>query len=227
MAIVSFGPLVDGVRGSVGGVTFSNAGSGATVRSRPRPPRPKTPDQVARQSDMAQASALWTALGIVDRLAWVLYAGTITLHDSLARAYTPTGRQVFMWTYCIQASGGLTSDMGIPAGEGLAVIPTLTLTYSAPAMTLSAWEPAPNAASQFVIMTYYADAPHKYNRMPRLNMVAPLGNVGLPLTLAADINGQWPDGSELRCWIGVRMVDEGLKVSTRLLQSKDFTATVI
>ncbi len=227
MAIVSFGPIVDEARGSIGGVTFSNAGSGATVRSRPRPPRPKTQMQVLSQSYIAQASALWTALGVVDRVVWQLYAGTITLYDSLARAYTPTGRQVFMWSYCIQASGGLTPDMNIPAGEGMAVIPTLTLTYSAPAMTMTAWEPTPHAESQFVFMIYYADAPHKYNRMPRLNMGAPLGNVGLPLTMAADINGEWPNGSELRCWIAVRMMDENLKVSTRLIQYKDFTAVVM
>ncbi|GAI69604.1 unnamed protein product, partial [marine sediment metagenome] len=226
-AIVSFGPLVDEVRGSLGGVTFSNAGTGATVRSRPRPPRPKTPDQVRGQSYLAQGAAMWDGLSGVTRDAWQTYAESITLTDSLAREYSPTGRQALIWSYCIKAHGGLTPAWTVPTGLGLAVIPTLTLFYSAPAMTLSAWDPAPNAASQFIIMIYYADRIHAYNRMRRLAMVAPLGNVGLPLTLAADINSNWPDGTELRCWISVRMFDEDLKISTRLMQSADFTAVVM
>jgi len=227
MAIVSFGPLIDGARGSVGGVTFSMAGSGATARSRPRPPRPRTTDQVAAQSHMAQSAALWLALPIITQGQWAVYSQSITLYDSLGRAYKPTARQAFMWSYCIQASGGLTPNMTYPTGLGLAVIPTLTLTYSAPAMTLSAWAPAPNILSQFVIMIYYADKPHAFNRLPRLNMVAPLGSVGLPLTLAPNINGTWPNGTELRTWIGVRLIDENHRISTRLMQSKDFTAVVI
>jgi len=226
MAIVSFGPLVTGARGSIGGCTFSMAGSGATVRARPRPPKPRKALQTASQSHIAAASALWTALATVSKVAWTLYAGTITLYDSLARAYSPSGRQCFMWSYCVQMSGGLTPDMSIPAGAGLASIPTLTLTYTTPALTLTAWAPTPNAASQFVFKVFNADVPRAFNRRPLLGTVECLGNEGLPFTLAADVNGSWADALDLRVWISVRMLDEDLKLSTRLWQYKDFTSDV-
>jgi len=226
MAIVEFGPLIVGARGSIGGCTFSNAGSGATVRAKPRPPKPKNALQQASQSYMAAAAGLWLALSTINKGQWAVYSQSLTLYDSLGRAYTPTARQVFIWSYCVQKSGGLTPDMDYPTALGLATLPTIELTYTTPALTITDMDPAPNAASQFVVKTYLADRAHAFNRMRLLGTVAFLGNEGQPITVAADINGAWGDAEELRVWISVRMLDETLRLSTRLWQYLDFESDV-
>ena len=224
MAICSFGPLIDGARGSIGGVTFSRAGSGATVRAKPRPPRPVRERQVEGQSFLGQAAAIWTTTSSITKTFWGTYGASITLYDGLARAYHPTGRQAFVWSYCVQASGGMTIDMTVPTGVGLAVVPTLTLEYLAHGLRLTGWTPAPAATDQLVFMTYRADRPRAFNRRGRAGLSLLDGADGLPEILVGDIDESWPIGTELKAFVGVRVIDENLRLSTRLMQGLEFTA---
>ena len=218
MAICSFGPIIDGARGSVGGVTFSRAGSGATVRAKPRPPRPVRERQVEGQSYLAQAAALWAALDITPRGQWRDYATSITLYDSLARAYHPTGRQAFVWSYCVRASGGISLTMDAPTGVGLSVVPTLTFGFTAHELTLTSWVPTPHENSNIVLMVYRADRPRAFNRRTRKSLSLIQGDQALPYTLDDDIDETWPVGTELTTFVGVRKIDEVRRLSTRLMQ---------
>ena len=223
MSIVTFGPLVDGARGSIGGVTFSRAGSGATVRSKPRPPRPRRERQVEGQSYLAQASALWLATARELQTDWDDYAATITLYDSLARAYHPTGRQAYVWSYCVRASGAIPLTMTPPIGVGLATVPTLTLDYYGHNLRLTAWTPTPENASNLVFMIYRADRPRVFNRRGRIAINLLNGTSSLPYTLATGIDTGWAVGTELKLFVGVRCIDDVRRLSTRLIQGLEFT----
>lgn len=223
MAIVTYGPLVDEVRGSVGGVTFSRAGSGCTVRAKPRPPKPVSEAQVLMQSHLAEGAATWKPIAQVTKDLWDAYAATITLYDSLGRAYHPTGRQAFIWSLCIQKLGDEALDMTAPSDVGLAVLPTLTFDFNVHDLRLTVWVPAPNEFDRFFFVTYWADRPRTFNRRRRKNLVTCFGDEGLPFELCPDIDQYYPLGSELRAFVGIRGIDADHRVSTLRMQSLDFT----
>lgn len=223
MAILSFGPLVLGLRGSVGGVTFSVTGTGPTVRMKPLPPKPKSAKQVLMQSYIAWGASTWRDLAQAVKDQWVLYGDTITLTDSLNREYSPTGRQVYCWSAFTQLNWVTAPDMTLPTDVGLAIIPVLTFDFSGHDLRLTGWNPAPAAADTFSFLVYYADRPRAFNRMPlKTNLEVP-GDSGLPLVLSSDVDAGWLVDSELRIYVNVREIDADHRVSTKLIQSLDFT----
>lgn len=223
MANISYGPLADKIRGSIGGVTFSRAASGETVRAKPRPPKPRSTSQVEKQAYLAAGSFMWKQLPGVLKTAWGVYAATITLYNSLGQAYSPTARQAFIWSMNIQEYLPGPAVGNAPGGVGLALIPTLTFDYNANDLRLTAWVPAPHVNDDFVFMIYYADEPHAFNRMPRKCLQVITGAQALPFILCADIDDGFTVGDELKTFVGIRVFDNLNRISTRRMQGFEFT----
>ena len=58
MANITLGPIVSGIRGSIGGTTFSATKVGPSARLRPRPPIPTRFSQLGNQNLLQYAAHL-------------------------------------------------------------------------------------------------------------------------------------------------------------------------
>jgi hypothetical protein len=97
MAIVKYSALVDGVRGSVGGVTFSANHYGAIARLRSIPVQP--PSQLRAESrQRLSIFAIWwaTVLTSAQRAAWDALGAATTWQNALGEDYNPTGQALYV-----------------------------------------------------------------------------------------------------------------------------------
>ena len=70
MAKCKFGATIDGIRGSVGGVTFSANGSGPYLKAYRRPIIRTSTDQMPLRQHLAQAGYQWDQLTVQQRADW-------------------------------------------------------------------------------------------------------------------------------------------------------------
>lgn len=226
MAIVSFGPLVDGLRGSVGGVTFSQSYGVATVRAKPRPPRPVHASQANTQRLTAAAANAWALLSSGSRAPWDAYAATVDLTNGLGQTYHPTGMQCYIWRRVVSEliDAGSYSNSA-PTNSGLAAVPTLTLGYSSHNIYLTAWDPAPNSSDRFLFSLSYPDTLLAHNRTRIFNRTQRLAGVGLPILLASTIDAGLDSGTTYRVHLFTRVIDYFDRPSIRNLTYLDFTAS--
>ena len=74
MANIRYGPLVSGIQGTVGGVTFSRNQTGSFARAWKMPCDRRTKRQSERRANTIAVSQAWTALAEGTRLAWAALA---------------------------------------------------------------------------------------------------------------------------------------------------------
>lgn len=224
MAIISFGPLVDGVRGSIGGVTFSRGQSGDTARHKPRPMRPRRVEQLLNQKRLSQASHLWASQSAAQKTGWINYAATVDLTDGLGNVYHPTGLQAFIWCVTQRLNCGLSiTPMAYPTQNGLPVLPVLTFTYSAHNLNLTAVSPAllGTEAILFLIHRIYLRNNFVRTLINRQNVYVLVA--GLPMTLVTDYDEEWAVGLLARAFIKWRFIDQYNRTSVLQLTKFDFT----
>ncbi len=96
MAILKFGALVSGVRGSIGGLVFSSSVGGPCVRSAYRPTNPRTLLQSGQRGTFSLFPELWRALSDAQKQDWIDYAAepSQVLVNSLGEEYYASG---FNW----------------------------------------------------------------------------------------------------------------------------------
>jgi hypothetical protein len=88
-------PLISDGRGSIGGQTWARNSTGVYIRARTSPAQPRTASQVANRANFTLATQAWATLTPATRQAWMAYAETTTIKDSLGQSYIPSGYQVF------------------------------------------------------------------------------------------------------------------------------------
>jgi hypothetical protein len=93
------GTLTSDMRGKVGGVVFSKARTGTTIKANRGPINPATSYQQATRAAVASAQAEWRGLSGAERTSWGVLAAQYTYLNSLAQAYSPTGQQLWTGTY--------------------------------------------------------------------------------------------------------------------------------
>jgi len=71
MAVITPGPLIGDIRGSVNAITFARNKSAMIVRPKPYPKRSKSARQTNRAASWARARSLWLDLTSYQRLAWL------------------------------------------------------------------------------------------------------------------------------------------------------------
>ncbi len=74
MAIIKMGPTIVGVRGTIGGVTFSENKGGPYAKIWNRPSNPLQPKQTAHRAVLATMPSLWRALSPAQQTAWDVFA---------------------------------------------------------------------------------------------------------------------------------------------------------
>lgn len=95
MATILLGPLISGIAGSIGGVTFQNNASGIIARTRPVPSRHSTAKQQTAHARHSQLLREWQNLTEVQRDAWNVYAGIHTKINKFGQSKNLTGQNWF------------------------------------------------------------------------------------------------------------------------------------
>ena len=93
MAITKIGPPLAGLRGTIGGITYSENGSGTYAKQWATPSNPRTSKQSEERSHLSQMPLLWNALTGVEKAAWNTFAALAAqeLFNSLGESYYASG----------------------------------------------------------------------------------------------------------------------------------------
>lgn len=118
MAIVKLGPIVTGIRGSLGGVVFSNSRGGPYCRASYRPVNPRSELQSNRRNFLTSIPLLWRSLSNEQQQAWATYAAlpAQALTNSLSETYYASGYNWFFSINSNRADVGLTFLEDPPVG---------------------------------------------------------------------------------------------------------------
>lgn len=134
------GTISSDARGKLGGIVFSRAVGGTTMKAHKVPLQPRTPNQQMQRSSFAGATSMWKQINTSDRTSWATIAVQLTYINSLGQTYTPTGFQLFVQAYSNARYAG-TYPFGT-APFTLPVIPSvdsITATNSGSTLVLEAF----------------------------------------------------------------------------------------
>lgn len=129
MAVVLFGPTVVGIRGSIGGVTFSENATSTYAKSWARPRRSARPDQSVERGLLVDASILWQALDPADKADWNWFAGHPNEldYDPWSNQRFLSGFQWFMRAQRRRQSVSLPLPGPVPSGAAEVAVTGLTV----------------------------------------------------------------------------------------------------
>lgn len=98
MAITKIGPPLSGIRGTIGGVTYSANGASTYAKAWSKGPNPRTPKQSTERTFLSRMPALWGALTPAQRAAWRTFAADPAqeLFNSLGDGYFASGYNWFV-----------------------------------------------------------------------------------------------------------------------------------
>jgi len=93
MAIIKLGVTVAGIRGTIGGITFSANKSGAHAKILSMPSRPQTILQLQQRGYLASMGTLWRSLSTAEQGDWDAFAASPpeTDYNSLGEVYLLSG----------------------------------------------------------------------------------------------------------------------------------------
>lgn len=136
MAITKIGPPLDGIRGTIGGATYSANFSGPYVKLWTRPTNPNRPLQQTSRSQLSQIPAEWRALSDAQRTVWITFAALSAQEqtNSLGEPYYLSGWQWFLKInkYLQRVSRAFVTA---PPAAGYATAPTISAFRITPAGT--------------------------------------------------------------------------------------------
>ena len=125
MAIITPGPAVAAISGSVGGTVFSRNRGGAYIRNRAIPVDPNTASQQNVRSILATQSQNWADLTAAQRAAWENWASQNPVINALGNSIQLSGHQAFVQLntrLALDVQTELTLPPIINAPTGLATI---------------------------------------------------------------------------------------------------------
>ena len=97
MALVQLGGGVTGIRGSMGGTTFSRCAGGNYMRARTKPVNPKSALQNARRARVAYLTTYWSkTLTEQQRTDWRAYAAATSWQNKLGESININGLAAFI-----------------------------------------------------------------------------------------------------------------------------------
>lgn len=145
MALVTAGPLIGEIRGSMGGTTFSRNRYGMYTRTRAVPVNPNTQRQIDARARFNYLSTYWRdTLTKVQRDGWDLYATNTNWINAVGQVVHLTGLNHFLRSNNFRMVAGKTPvdaapiTFGIPPQEELwshaadATLQQITVTYTFP-----------------------------------------------------------------------------------------------
>ena len=127
MAIITIGAPLSGIRGTVGGITFSANKSGPYAKIWSQTTNPRTPQQSRERGFMARMSSLWNALTGVQKAAWDTFAALPAqdLTNSLGETFSASGYNWFTKCNIRLLRVGLTPLVPVPT-QARPAAPTIT-----------------------------------------------------------------------------------------------------
>lgn len=129
MAICTFGGGVTGIRGSIGGSTFSVGHSGPTIRRRQKPHYNRSNVQGKRNAELLVAAQYWRdELTPANRADWATLAAATDFINALGQTYQVQPNALYIRSHTALES----------AGQAPAPAPPTNATQAAGDMTLSA-----------------------------------------------------------------------------------------
>lgn len=148
MAKILLGPTVIGIRGTVGGMTFSQNRGGPYARSWHKPPNPRSTAQLAQRSNLAEHAINWRNLSAANKATWDAYAAlpAQALTDSLGQTYYASGYNWYITTNTNLVHIGGAAAVAAPAGArpGTPIVTSFVWSISStsqPRWTFSAASP--------------------------------------------------------------------------------------
>jgi hypothetical protein len=122
MAIVKFGTTVVGVRGTIGGITYSANASGPHARIWSKGSNPQTALQSQIRGRITGLGALWAALSPGDKAAWKAFglAPPEVDTNSLGEVVHLTGWQWMVRVNQRRQAVGLATTSTVPTSSGVA-----------------------------------------------------------------------------------------------------------
>ena len=99
MAIVTPGPLISQITGSIGGTCFAPAAGGAVARNKPLPRRHSSTYAADQASRMIAAQRAWLAADDDVRLAWSRAAALYPTTNRLGKSSHISGHALFLRVY--------------------------------------------------------------------------------------------------------------------------------
>ncbi len=97
MAIIKVGAPLAGIRGTLGGIVYSQNLAGTYAKQWAKGPNPRTPKQSGQRTFLARMPALWNALNPAERTAWGTFAALPAqdLTNPLGETYSASGYNWF------------------------------------------------------------------------------------------------------------------------------------
>lgn len=130
MAKVKLGTIVVGIRGTIGGITFTANASGPHARLWSKPNNPATTGQQRTRGRQSTYGQLWQSMTPTLRANWRTFAVTPPEHDynSLGEQIWPTGWQWFCRIQQRRESVGAAVSTTVPATGAATAPASVTLT---------------------------------------------------------------------------------------------------
>lgn len=227
MALVKYGPTVVQMSGSVAGVTYARNRFGNYTRPRTKPVNPKSARQVARRTLLMFLAEQWREAPMDDakRLAWKVYADSISWNNRLGEAITLTGYNAFIQCNSVRelCFAGYAADgpaaLGLPAGDPLFAISAMSAAAQTFTVTFSDnFDWCDEATGALVIDLGQPQNPSRtfFGGPWRFNHHIP-GNVGAPPAspLAAQAQDSWTFTEGQIIWPRASILREDGRVSTK------------
>jgi hypothetical protein len=226
MATLTYGPIVDNARGSIGGVTFGQSQAGHTGRSKPRPPNPALTSQRLHQRYLAQAAIAWRILSDANKFNWTVYAATIAFTDSLGKTYhiSPTAAFIRNYTWWLSI-GELDPPLIRPAADGFPYIPAMSFDYLTHDIRMLAPVPDLIAGDLGFVTVFHAGSRTKFNRQRSFASQQYSSSSSFPGILAYAIDASLTPGQLLRAHLQYRQMDVDRRLSILQHAYVDFTST--
>jgi hypothetical protein len=186
MANVRLGSIVDDIRGSIAGVTYSRNRAGIYTRARIKPINRKTPRQTVVRTILATLQhAYQTVLDAGQRAAWLELAAREKGNSKLGDNIKLTAQTLFIKANAVLllCGGAIAEDPPIPSVSGS--LPTLTITgTTATGIMLAVPSPAPAAGDALAFDISNAQRPViNFYKGPWPRYLWHLGAIAAPLEL--------------------------------------------
>lgn len=133
MAILRFGATVVGVRGTIGGITYSSGSAGPYARLWSRGSNPRTALQSITRGRIASNGILWADLSDVEKAAWDAFGQNPPEIDtnSLGEVYKLRGWQWLVRVNQRRQSVGLAPTSTLPSDAAVTPAASCTITATA------------------------------------------------------------------------------------------------
>jgi hypothetical protein len=175
MAIIKLGGVVVGVRGTIGGVTYSANKSGAYCKMWAKGANPRSPGQQLRRGILASVAVAWNGLSSSQQTDWDDYAATDPEPhtNSLGEAVTFSGYSLF--SMFNQRRVAATFDI-------LEDVPTGDQATQPDPVTIDTFDP--HLGDLLTWLDWTATGSVEFDRMPTFMSLVPSTGAVAPFSLA-------------------------------------------